>query len=89
MGREQLQRASEELREAAELADDELRERLLKQADAFGDLANRERGPDHGRLDRHLNVLREIAAQLDGEAKARVNAASETVTDYRSGVAGV
>ncbi|WP_224448247.1 DUF7553 family protein [Haloprofundus salilacus] len=89
MEREQLQRASDELREASELTDGALRERLVEQSEQLTDLANRERGPDHGRLDRHLNVLRDIAAQLDGEAKAHVESASEAITDYRSGVAGV
>ncbi|WP_117593752.1 DUF7553 family protein [Haloprofundus halophilus] len=89
MEREPLRRASDELREASELTDGTLGERLLKQSETFADLAGRDRGPDHGRLDRHLNALREIAAQLDGEAKAHVEAASEAVTEYRSGVSGV
>ncbi|WP_129114136.1 DUF7553 family protein [Halegenticoccus tardaugens] len=89
MTREELQTASEELRQASERVDGEMRERLYDQSNQLAELATAERGPDHGRLDRHMNVLHELAGELDGEAKAHVESAREHVTEYRKTVEGV
>ena len=89
MAREELQAASDELRQAAEEIDGELRERVYQQSNQLAKLATRDRGPDHGRLDRHMNALSEIADELDGESRAVVRSAREHVKEYRKGVEGV
>jgi hypothetical protein len=89
MPREELQTASDELRRAAEDADGDLRERIYEQSNQLAELATRERGPDHGRLDRHMNALGEIADDLDGDARERVLDARDQVREYRTGVEGV
>ncbi|WP_053946751.1 DUF7553 family protein [Halolamina sediminis] len=90
MAREKLQTASDELREAAECATDpELQERLAEQADQFDRLATADRGPDQGRLARHLNALSDIRESLDGEAAAHIDDAEEAITAYRGTVGGV
>ena len=87
MVHEKLQRASEELRAAAEAAEGEEQERLEGQAEAFAKLA--ERGADHGRLARHENALREIkAASSDGTVE-HVEAAMAAITAYRETLDGV
>jgi hypothetical protein len=87
MGHEQLQRASDELRAAADLADGDERERLERQADQFATLA--ETGTDHGRLARHENALREIRAVTSDEAGDHVSEAMEAITAYRETLDGV
>jgi hypothetical protein len=89
MVREPLQSASDHLRRASEAASGELQRRLYDQSDQIASLATRERGPDHGRLDRHMNTLREISGELDGEAADHVAAALEDLREYREGVEGV
>ncbi|GAB7014427.1 DUF7553 family protein [Halolamina salina] len=90
MTRDQLQTASDELRAAAERATDpELQERLAEQADQFDQLATADRGPDQGRLARHLNALSDIRESLDGDAVAHVDDAEEAITAYRETVGGV
>lgn len=87
MAHEQLQRASEELRAAAEAAGGEIRERLERQADQFAKLA--ESGADHGRLARHENALREIEAEASEGVSDHVAAAKEAITAYRETIEGV
>ncbi|MFB6109177.1 MAG: hypothetical protein ABEJ82_10140 [Haloplanus sp.] len=89
MAREPLQRASDELTAAAELADGKTRERLETQADQLAALATRESGPDHGRLARHMNALHELESDTDGEVRDHVVAARKAVSDYRETVEGV
>jgi len=90
MPREQLQAASEALRNASEqTTDSALQKRLHEQSDQFARLATADRGPDHGRLARHLNVLSEIRESLDGDAAALVDDAEEAITAYRETVDGV
>ncbi|MWG33008.1 DUF7553 family protein [Halomarina oriensis] len=88
MSRTALTDAAAELETAASHADGERRERIEGQAEALTTLADRERGPDQGRLDRHMNVLRELAGS-DDEATPHVEAALEHVTEYRSTVGGI
>ncbi len=89
MSREELADASEKLRQAAELATGDTRERLYEQADAFADAAAADHGPDHGKLARHLHVLREIEDDADEELAAHVETARDLVSTYREGVEGV
>ncbi|MFC6827093.1 DUF7553 family protein [Halopelagius fulvigenes] len=89
MAHEELQTASDELRAAAEAASGDLQSRLYDQSNQLADLAAAERGPDHGRLARHMNALTEIAEETDGEVKERVESAYDHVKEYRSGVSGV
>jgi hypothetical protein len=89
MARGELEAASEELRRASELADGDLQQRLYDQSNQVAELAARDRGPDHGRLDRHMNTLYEIAGETDGELHDRVVAARDHLGEYRSGVEGV
>lgn len=88
--RELLSEASELLRRASEAVDDETsRDRLYDQSNQLATLAARDRGPDHGRLDRHMNTLGTLADELDGEASDHVADARELLREYRTGVAGV
>jgi hypothetical protein len=90
MVRDELQEASDELRKAGETVDAEtVKERLHGQSDQLATLATRELGPDHGRLDRHMNTLSELAEQVEGEAEDHVERAREKVRQYRETVEGV
>lgn len=89
MPRDELQRASDALRAASESADDELGERLSDQSAQIADLADAEHGPDQGRLARHLNTLRELRGESDGEVAERVEEAREALTEHRETVGGV
>ena len=89
MAREELQSASDELRQAAEATDGDTQKRIYEQSNQLATLATRDEGPDHGRLDRHMNALMEIADGLDGDARERVLAARDQVREYRTGVEGV
>ncbi|MFB6079646.1 MAG: hypothetical protein ABEJ81_01400 [Haloferacaceae archaeon] len=89
MTRDELSEASDLCRRAAEETTGEARERLYEQSNQLAKLADREQGPDHGRLARHMNALDELAAALDGEAADLVERARTLVGEYRQGVAGV
>lgn len=90
MTREELQRASDSLREASEAAEsDELQRRLYDHSNQLAELASADRGPDHGRLDRHLNALSEMAADAGADASAAIDDAREAITEYRKTVEGV
>ncbi|ELZ30843.1 hypothetical protein C474_10291 [Halogeometricum pallidum JCM 14848] len=89
MSQDELTAASEELRSAAEAADGETQDRLTEQAEALAELAMSDRDPDHGRLDRHMNILSEIARETSGEVSERTQAARDHVFEYRKGVEGV
>ena len=90
MARENLEDAAATLREAADVAsDDETRERLENQADQFADLADAERGPDHGKLARHEPILTEIADEQGGDVEAQVEDALASIRAFRETVEGV
>ncbi|MFB6111093.1 MAG: hypothetical protein ABEJ35_01000 [Halobacteriaceae archaeon] len=90
MVREELRTASEILRAAAEdCADAELEERIYNQSLEFAELATADRGPDQGRLDRHRNVLRELAEAADPPVADRIETAADHLRSYREGVSGV
>lgn len=82
-----LERASDELDAAVELAGSEHRDRLTTQADQLAELA--ETGTDHGRLARHENALREIKAASGDDVGARIDAAMDAITAYRETLEGV
>ena len=89
MARDALEAASDELRKASELAEGDLQKRLYDHSNQVAELASRDEGPDHGRLDRHMNTLYEIAGETDGDLQDHVVAAREQLKEYRSGVPGV
>ncbi|WP_135821945.1 DUF7553 family protein [Halostella litorea] len=90
MVREELQRASDRLREASEAADeDEVRDRLYDQSDEFARLATADRGPDHGRLARHENILAEIRKNANDAVGEHIDAAKDAITEYRKDLPGV
>ncbi|MFC5971030.1 hypothetical protein ACFPYI_06750 [Halomarina salina] len=88
MSRAELTTAAEHLETAAAHAEGERRDRIESQAESLTDLADRDRGPDQGRLDRHMNVLRELSAE-DDEASEHVRDALDHVEQYRSTVGGI
>lgn len=85
---QRLRDASEALREAATLASGERQERIESQAESIDDLADRDRGPDQGRLDRHMNAIRELS-ETDDEVAEQLGKAYEHLEQYRMGVGGV
>lgn len=89
MSRDHLDRASELLSETSNATSGDPSERLRKQADELADLATRDRGPDHGRLDRHMNILRQIKEDVDEEPASSIDDALEHITEYRKTVEGV
>jgi hypothetical protein len=90
MANDELQRASDLLREAAEaVADADLEERIYEQSRQLAEQAAAERGPDHGRLARHQNALHEVIDATEGEVADLVERALDSVKEYRSGVEGV
>lgn len=86
MTRDELVTASEALEQAAADADAEYSGRIEEQAEALKQLAERDRGPDQGRLDRHMNILGELHDETDNDDIER---ALEQVREYRTGVGGV
>ena len=89
MAREKLQEASDLLERAGESAEGEASDRLCDQSEQLASLATRDRGPDHGRLDRHLNTLRELTEESEGEVHDRIVEARNAVIEYRETVEGV
>lgn len=89
---DELEDASEALREAAEDTDvAELRERLERQADQLGTLAERDRdhGPDHGRIARHQEAIRSIGEDADGALDQHLATANDRLNAYRETIEGV
>lgn len=90
MAREQLQAASEALRRAAvDATDEDAETRIYNQSNEMAKLAARERGPDHGRLDRHMHTLQGLADEVEGDARAGVEEALDELRAYRETVEGV
>lgn len=88
MRQEKLREASTALREASGTADGEASERLQAQADALAELAGADRGPDHGRVARHQQKLREIEATAS-EVGDSIDRANALLNEYRETVDGV
>lgn len=76
-------------RAAEQVTDDEAAERLRNLADQLRDLAERERGPDHGRLARIENILDEVESAADEAATEAIREAKAEVVRYRETVEGV
>ncbi|WP_396611125.1 hypothetical protein ACH9L7_13020 [Haloferax sp. S1W] len=89
MTREELERASKLLKEAAEATDGDVQEQLYEQSDQLAKLATRDQGPDHGRLARHMTTLHDLAEELDGDVAETVREARQEVLEYRKDVPGV
>ena len=90
MARDDLNAASDHLREAAiATTNEEHEQRLYDKSDQLARLATADAAPDHGRLARVTHVLDELAAELDADAKESVEAARERVVAYRETVEGV
>ncbi|MFB6170288.1 MAG: hypothetical protein ABEJ06_03990 [Haloarculaceae archaeon] len=95
MSRTYLRDAGDALAEAAdETTKDAAADRLSGLADQLHSLAERERGPDHGRLARIQSALDEVESGLtDGQgdeaAAAAIERARQQISEYRSGVEGV
>ena len=90
MSRDELTRAADLLHEAsAEMEDEPLAERTSGVADQLERFTNADSGPDHGRIARMENTLREIAADADGDTERTVEDAHEHLSAYRSTVQGV
>lgn len=89
MGRDTLSEAADALERAADAAVDEAAERLRRQADQLASLAEADRGPDHGRLARHQEAIRELKAEVDDEVDALIDEAYARINEYRSTLEGV
>lgn len=90
MSREELTRAADLLYEASdEIGDDTLAERTSGTAEQLERFADAERGPDHGRMARIENTLREIESGTEGDVRETVEEAHEHLSAYRSTVEGV
>jgi hypothetical protein len=89
--RTDLREAADELDAARDeaAADAEVADRLESLAGQLRKMADADRGPDHGRLDRLTHDLRDAEAELDGEAVAAVGSAIAHVRAYRETVEGV
>jgi len=88
MSQEKLREAGDVRREASESIEGEVSGRLRDQADALGELADAERGPDHGRVARHQQKLREIGGDA-AEVEDRIDRANALLNEYRETVEGV
>jgi|AntRauTorcE11897_2_1112592.scaffolds.fasta_scaffold64258_1 hypothetical protein len=89
MTREQLQSASDRLRDAATDAPDDLGARLEGQADRLQDLAERDYSVDHGTLARVETKLGNLKEDAPASVAEAVDAALEDVRAFRSTVEGV
>ncbi|MEF8852103.1 MAG: hypothetical protein V5A44_10665 [Haloarculaceae archaeon] len=90
MTRENLATARDRLEAAADATDDEgAAERLRDLAGQLDTLAERERGPDHGRLARIENAFEDVSETVGEAASAEIEAAHEAVVAFRETVEGV
>jgi hypothetical protein len=90
MTRENLATASDRLDAAADATDDEdAAQRLRDLADQLDSLAERERGPDHGRLARIENALGDLQERVGEDAAAEIEAGHDAVIAFRETVEGV
>jgi hypothetical protein len=88
--RSDLREAVDELDAAREeAADAEVADRLESLAERVREMTETQRRPDHGQLDRLTHDIREVEAQLDGEAVAAAGSALAHVRAYRETVEGV
>jgi hypothetical protein len=64
-------------------------QRLEAAADQLDTLAERERGPDHGRLARIENALDDVRESVGADATAEIDAAHDAAVAFRETVEGV
>lgn len=76
-------------RAAEEAGNDEAEERLQNLAEQLWSLADRDRGPDHGRIARIENIISEVESQVSDEAAEELERCREEVVRYRETVEGV
>lgn len=79
----ELQNARTELEDAADTAEDDIRDDLSEAAGEFGRLESETDRIDHATLDDHLNTLRQLRERADGETEAAVDRAIEHAETYR------
>lgn len=90
MTREALKSASERLESLRQESDDgTVREIAGTQADQIAGLAEADRGPDHGRLARHMHALEELKGRVEPGQEEAVDQALEDLRAYRETVEGV
>lgn len=90
MTRSELEAASRALHDASRATtDDATATRLDEQAEQLARLAERDAGPDHGRLARHQHVLSDILEDADETVREHVETAKEHISAYRETVEGV
>jgi len=89
MTREELIAASDTLSEASDHASGDRSTQLTDVSETVGDLAEREPGPDHGRLARIEYTLRELEESADEEVVGHVDDALSHIKAYRKTVEGV
>lgn len=89
MTRENLTAASDLLASAAEATDDDATERLTSLSDQLETLAERDRGPDHGRLARIESGLDEVQADVSDEVAATIEEALDAIRAFRETLEGV
>lgn len=88
MSVEKLREASDALREAATSIEGASGDRLREHANRLAELAERDRGPDHGTVARHQQKLKDIKGDEPAAADA-VDEANERLNEYRQTVEGV
>lgn len=89
MPRDELTEAANILEQAAAAADGEAAETLREQASQLDALAERDRGPDHGRLDRHQQALRNVRPDVADDVASQIDEAIQRITTYRETLPGV
>lgn len=88
MTRTELATASELLDSAADSTETNA-DRLADLAAQLDQLAEADRGPDHGRMARIQTALDEIQQEVDDETAATIEDARAEIRDYRATVDGV
>lgn len=89
MAHTELIAASDALKAAADHASSDRSTQLTETAETLTTLAEREPGPDHGRLARLEYTLRELKESADEEVVDRIEAAVDHIKEYRKTVEGV
>lgn len=89
MTRENLADASELLVSAADNADDDAADRLRSLSDQLDTLADRDRGPDHGRLARIESGLDEVQTEVSDDVAATIEDALDAIHAFRETIEGV
>lgn len=82
-----LKEARDDLKRAERTADDDaVREDIRDTAEAYRDYVVGDHEPDHAILDEHLNTLRQVRQEVEGDTERRVERALEATESYREDV---